>query len=281
MYYCIYQLIKGLTMYYEQAYIRRYKKETTYKNKNNEPVKRTIETVEARGIKKTSKFKDKQEIILISKNDFQEMQSQIKQLQETNNKLLNTINNADFSQTPNNNKMELKLIELMEIVNNRNELLLNTNEQFNKVIDAIINELKQEFNRIITDANNKNIKQMEIILNNILDNAQTEQNKLINNTINGINNELEQVSNELKQMSFIKLYRQRKKINISIDLDNLKQLPDVNNFNVGSINENNFFVSPNFDDINISRIKDNAKNNIDFNELYIKFADANNVIDIK
>lgn len=250
-------------VYYEIAYIRRYQKQASYKNKNNETIKRDIETVEARGIKKTSKFKDNQEIILIDKKEFETMQRQLKELQETNNKLLA----SDLNQMQsNNNKMELKLIELMEVVNNRNELLFNVNEQFNNIVDAVIKELNQAYINLMIDVNKENKKQLELYINDLLDNSHNE-------FINNVNSELDNINNEFNNIGFLELFRKRNKINIKLDC-----LDQVNNIGVGSID--NFFITPNFNNIDVGKIKDNAKNSIDFSRLYINFSDKNKLIDL-
>ena len=250
-------------VYYESAYIRRYKKQSNYTNKDNKKIKREIETVETRGLKKTSKFKDKQEIIIISKQDFNTLQSQINELQETNNKLMNTINNNDLSN--NNNKMELKLIELLETINNRNELLLNANEQFNNIIDVIINELQKEYIKLINEVNKENKKKLDLLINEI----QTEQTNLINKHIG---QELKEINKGFNNIGFIELYRKRKKININLDLKPLQE----NNINL----DPDFLLTPNFNNINTMKIKENAKNNIDFNKLYINFSKENKYIDL-
>ena len=54
-------------VYYEIGYIRHYER-------NNKKEKRKIKTVEIRGIKPTTKFKDKQEIIIIDKQELNQIQ---------------------------------------------------------------------------------------------------------------------------------------------------------------------------------------------------------------
>lgn len=255
-------------VYYELAYIKRYKKQSKYKNKDNKIIKREIETVQTKGLKKTSKFKDNQEIVIIDKKEFQEMEQQLKELHETNNKLLT--NDLNQMQT-NNNKMEFKLIELMEIVNNRNELLFNANEQFNNIIDAIIKELSQEYNNLMLDVNKKNKKALELYLNDLLNNSNKE-------LINNINLELDNINNEFNNIGFLELFRKRKKINIKLEC--LEQLPENNNIVVSGGSIENIFNTPNFFNIDVSRIKANAKNNIDFSKLYINFSNENNLIDL-
>ena len=256
-------------VHYEKAYIRHYKRND---NKNN----RVIKSVEVRGIKNNTKFKDKQEIIIISNNDFNQLNNEIKELKETNNNLMQELTNKDHTTNHDNILLYNKLLELMEIINNRNELLLNANDSLNIMIDAIINDMENEYNNII-NANNKEIKQrLETFIKSIVNNAndsQKQQNNLIASEINIIENELKEANKQLNNMSILDFIRKRKQININLDLSKLKEMPTeaINyndlNFNIAS---DNILIWPDVKKLDHKKIKENSKKAINFNDLYIK-----------
>lgn len=274
--YILIKLIGAINkMYYEQAFIKRYKKQSKYKNKNNEIIKKEIEQVTTKGIKKSSKFKDNQAIIIMDLKEFQNLENELNNLREQNNKLNNELNN-NLNNVLNNkdNKSQNKLIELLEIINNRNELLINANEQFNLIIDNIINELTSQFINLIQEQNQENKKQLELLINNA--NGIYETNNIIN--VNAINKELELINNEFNNIGFFKLYRKRKDINIKLDC--LEKIQEQKNI-FKDLENINFMLDPNLiNGLNIGAIKENAKNNINFLDLYIKFDSNKRFIDL-
>lgn len=256
-------------VYNETAYIRRYKKTVKKTNK-------TIESVEVRGIKKSSKFKDNQEVIILTKEDFNTLNNELETLKENNNKLIQELNANDVNINHETTQLYDKLFNLMEVVNNRNELLINANDSLNYMLDTFINELQSEYINLI-EANNKEIKaRLEIFIKSIVNNAndtQKQQTSLINSEIDNINNELKEANKQLNNMSILQFIRKRKQININIDMDNLKDVPS-HNINYNDLNYNiaidNIFSVPNFNNMDHARIKENSKNEINFKDLYIK-----------
>lgn len=262
-------------VYYEQAYIRHYER-------NNKKEKRKFKTVEVRGIKTNSKFKDNEQIILISKSEFNQMQennqkeinklqNEINQLQETNQQLTNELNQNENNKSHETNQLYFKLIALMEMINNRNELLLNANDNLNYIIDTIINELCQQYNILINDNNKEIKKNLETFLKSLFDNANGNQ-ILLKNEISRIEQELNEANEQLNNLSWWQLFRKRKQININIDLNNLRELQsNLINYNKLDINiaSDNILTEPNFNNLDLVEIKGNAKNKIDFQKLYI------------
>ena len=262
-------------VYYEQAYIRHYER-------NNKKEKRKIKTVEVRGIKTNSKFKDNEQIILISRNEFNQMQenqqqeinklqNEINQLQETNKELTNELNQNDNNKNHETNQLYFKLIALMEMINNRNELLLNANDNLNYVIDNIIKELRQQFINLINDNGKENKKNLETFLKSVFDNANDNQ-IILKNDVSRIEQELNEANEQINNLSWWQLLRKRKQIKIDIDLTNLKELQgNLINYNGLDINiaSDNILTEPNFNNLDLMEIKGNAKNKIDFQNLYI------------
>lgn len=263
-------------VYHEKAYIRHYKRND---NKNN----RIIKSVEVRGIKNNTRFKDKENIILISETEFNNLNNEIKELKETNNNLINELNNTDNIKSHDNLKLYNKLLDLMEIINNRNELLLNANDNLNNILDAIIKDIETEFNNII-DANNTEIKKrIETFIKSVVNKAnetQTNNNNLIASEIKELENELTEANTQLNNMSILEFIRKRKQINIKLDFDKLKDAPtDAINYNDLNVNvaSNEIFINPDFKKLDHVKIKENGKKAINFNDLYIKLDSENNL----
>lgn len=256
-------------VYNETAYIRRYKK--TVKKTN-----RIIESVEVRGLNKKSKFKDKQDIIILSVDDFNNLNNELETLKANNNKLMQQLNNNEYKPTHETNQLYNKLFDLMEVVNNRNELLINANDNLNIMFDVIIKELQDQYINLINANNKENKRELETLIKTIVNNANTSQERqknLINNEIDNIEMELKEANQQLNNMSILQFIRKRKQININIDLSNLKDVPS-NLINDNDLNNNiaidNILSIPNFNNVDYGNIKENAKKGINFNDLYIK-----------
>lgn len=148
-------------VYNETAYIRRYKK--TVKKTN-----RIIESVEVRGLNKKSKFKDKQDIIILSVDDFNNLNNELETLKANNNKLMQQLNNNEYKPTHETNQLYNKLFDLMEVVNNRNELLINANDNLNIMFDVIIKELQDQYINLINANNKENKRELETLIKTIV-----------------------------------------------------------------------------------------------------------------
>ena len=159
----------------------------------------------------------------------------------------------------------------MEMINNRNELLLNANDNLNYVIDNIIKELRQQFINLINDNSKENKKNLETFLKSVFDNANDNQ-ILLKNEVSRIEQELNEANEQINNLSWWQLLRKRKQININIDLSNLKELQgNLINYNGLDINiaSDKILTEPNFNNLDFMEIKGNAKNKIDFQKLYI------------
>lgn len=256
-------------VYHEKAYVRHYKRND---NKNN----RVIKSVEVRGLKNTTKFKDKEPVIILTEKDFKEIADELNQMQEKNNELTKELNNIDNNKNHETTQLYNKLFDLMEMVNNRNELIINANDNLNYMLDAIIKELQKEYINLI-EANNKEIKaRLNTFIKSIVDNAKTnqkQQSKLIAGEINNIESEIKEANQQLNNMSILQFIRKRKDININLDLKELKDVSeDSINFNDLDVNLaiSNIFSNPDFNKLDHVAIKENSKKEFNFKDLYIK-----------
>ena len=256
-------------VYHEKAYVRHYKRND---NKNN----RVIKSVEVRGLKNTTKFKDKEPVIILTEKDFKEIADELNQMQEKNNELTKELNNIDNNKNHETTQLYNKLFDLMEMVNNRNELIINANDNLNYMLDTIIKELQKEYINLI-EANNKEIKaRLNTFIKSIVDNAKTnqkQQSKLIAGEINNIESEIKEANQQLNNMSILQFIRKRKDININLDLKELKDVSeDSINFNDLDINLaiSNIFSNPDFNKLDHVAIKKKKKKEFNFKDLYIK-----------
>lgn len=256
-------------MYYETANIKRYIKNTQYTTKDNEKRKRTIETVTIKGLKKSSKFKDNEPIIIINENDFNQMQTELKQLREQNNEL---INNIQTENEPEKATSNIKLLELYEQINNKNELLFNASNNYNNVIDLIIKELNKEYKALINKSFEDNKKALDLYLKEL----EQKNKELINNVIEDINKDLTSFNNEFNNIGFISLYKKRHDININLNLDRLENF----NFLGSGFGSDNIFSLPDVNIIDVENVKNVARNELDFKEFYINFSRKNSLIDL-
>lgn len=263
-------------VHHEKAYIRHYKRKD---NKNN----RILKSVEVRGLKTNTKFKDKEKIIILSEKDFINLNNELEEMQKTNNDLLEEQTNQDNKISHDNILLYNKLFYLMEIINNRNELLIKTNNELNNIIDVIIKAIEKEYN-IIIDKNNEiikdNIKTDLKAIVNICNIKQTQKNIIINNEIEKIQNELLKVNGQINNMSLLEFLRVRKKFNFNIDFSRLKEINKNNNMDLQKIlnlDLDNLILNPDFKNIDYVNIKEISKNQININDLYIKLDHEENI----
>lgn len=262
-------------VYFEIGYIRHYER-------NNKKEKRKIKTVEIRGIKPTTKFKDKQEILIIDKQEFKQMQqshenelnqirNELNEAKQEINNLNNQLNNLENKNNHETNQLNNKIIALLEMINNRNQLIINANDNLNYIIDNIIKELNEQYGILINDNSQIIKKNLETFLKSVFDNA-NGNNIILSNEIKRIEKELNEANEQLNNLSLWQMIRKRKEININIDLSNLKAL-ETNLINYNDLNINyaidNIINEPNLNELDIIDIKDNAKNRINFNDFYI------------
>ena len=157
------------------------------------------------------------------------------------------------------------------MINNRNQLIINANDNLNYIIDNIINELNEQYGILIKDNSQIIKKNLETFLKSMFDNA-NGNNIILSNEIKRIEKEINEANEQLNNLSLWQIIRKRKQININIDLNNLKAL-ETNLINYDSLNINyaidNIINEPNLNQLDIKQIKGNAKNKINFNDFYI------------
>lgn len=252
-------------IYYNKAKVKRYKRKVKSKTKNNKEQFRIVETVNI-GLSKSSEFEDMEEVTIIKTNDFNkilEYETELKNKDKEISILKNELNKLSNVHVQNNTKNDNKLFELLEIINNRNELILKSEKTINRGIDDLLKEISIQQNKL-------NNKQYEESKNKLRKSFNTYLISIEDILFNEIN---ENLNKKIKDMNRIDLLKSlfSKKINLNISKDDLINSTEkdnkMNNFSIDMI-INNSLIKQN--DVNFLELK-NRFINYDLNELYIKY----------
>ena len=209
------------------------------------------------GIGVNSRFEDNEEIVILRKKDFANLEDQlntsIEKILELENQL-DTLKDGT-TETP---KYTSKVIELQELINNRNGLLMNTQN----TINHIINEVTNEYNKLDKEVSTANEKSKE----NIISLVAEIQN--INSTILDYNKELNKqikaINDDIKGTSWFTWIKSKNKFKIELDLDKLHELEaQLKKFNsIDTITRANDVIEP-------VKVKPLSIEDLDLTELYI------------
>lgn len=196
-------------MEYETGVFKRYKRNRTDKDGN----KKEVTQVGVSGLSINSKFKDDEEIILLSKEDLIQLESKANKSTELENQLneaklqLEILETTAPEPSTENPKYITRVIDLQDEINNRNQLLFNT---------------QNTINNLITEVNTANNTSKDNLLS-LLSEVQTDINNLLDLTqelptqVNGINSSIDNTS-------WFKWIRSKNKFKIVLDMDKLNEL---------------------------------------------------------
>lgn len=189
-----------------------FKRDTKLRGNGNK-----VTQIRVTGLSVNSKFRDNEELVILSKDDFTQLENQIKITNEKVKELENDLNTAK-DETIESPKHYNRVISLQDEINNRNELLLNTQNTINHIINEAVSNYNGLTNEVTT-ANNTTkenlislLSGLQTDINNIL-----EYSKEIPNQVNGINDSIDNTS-------WFKWIRSKNKFKIVIDNDNLEEL---------------------------------------------------------
>lgn len=219
------------------------------------------------GLSVNSKFDDNEEIVVLSKDDFTQMETQVQTLETQLNEAkleIETLKNNSNSSSNESPKHYNKVIELQEMINNRNGLLMETQN----TINSIILEVTQQYNKLgtkVTKANGKTkdnivslLSELQTITSTLLD-----YDKELQNQITGINSSIDNTS-------WFKWIRSKNKFKIVLDTDNLKRLEvQLNEFNnTDTVEKANELLTP--VEIPTGNLDKLTSNDLDLTDLFIK-----------
>lgn len=199
-------------VYYENGVFKRDK--VTRKGKVTNQIRVT-------GLSVNSEFGNNEEITVLRKTDFTEMESKIQDLENQLNEANTEIENLR-NVTPDSNtetpKYTNRVISLQEEINNRNLLLMNTQN----TIHTIFNKAKSNYNELgknVTTANNET----ETNIISLISELQQQVKEILTlsqelpNQVNGINSSIDNTS-------WFTWIRSKNKFKIVLDLDELQKL---------------------------------------------------------
>lgn len=232
------------------------------------------------GLSVNSKFEDGEEIIVLSKEDFTQLENQLntgndkiqtltQQLNEANTKI-ETLENTASEPTPETPKHYNKVIELQELINNRNGLLMETQTTINR----LIGEVTKQYNELGTEVTTANETTKDNI-STLIDDLQT-----ITSTVLDYCNEMETqvngINSSIDNTSWFKWIRSKDKFKIVMDLDKLKQLEtQLNEFNtINSISKAKELITP--VEIPANKLEELTTEGLDLNKLYIGTNETSN-----
>ena len=232
------------------------------------------------GLSVNSKYKDGEEIIVLSKEEFTELENQLnigndkiqtltQQLNEANTKL-ETLENTAPEPTPENPKHYNKVIELQELINNRNGLLMETQTTINR----LIGEVTKQYNELGTEVTTANETTKDNI-STLIDDLQT-----ITSTVLDYCNEMETqvngINSSIDNTSWFKWIRSKDKFKIVMDLDKLKQLEtELKEFNtINSISKAKELITP--VEIPTNKLEELTTEGLDLNKLFIGNKETSN-----
>ena len=203
----------------------KFKRDTV--NREGKPTK----TVRVTGLSVNSKFDNNEELSILSKADFTEMETQLNtniekitelenqvktkddkireletQLKQANTEI-ETLKNTPPEPTPESPKYINKVIDLQEEINNRNKLLMNTQNTINNIFTEVNTANNTSKDNLITL-----ISELQTTAKTILDYGDE------------IRNQKDNINSEFKKVGWVKWIRNKNKINIVLDLDKLKEL---------------------------------------------------------
>ena len=265
-------------MDYETA---KFKRDTV--NRNGKEVTQ----IRVTGLSVNSKFKDNEELIILSKDDFTKFENEYNTNKGLVQRLKQQLKNANFeidrlkNATPEpipepiteNPKYYNELItakdeisNLKDTINNRNGLLLNTQTSIENLINELTTEITKLYDTEITEANTVTQKNIQVILDTITDAYKT---------MFDYNEELENIkanhNNTIDNTSIITRALRKDSLKLQLDNSKLQSLENqLKNLNDNCIKYENIVKPVEIPASKITEIKLNAKSNkFDISELFI------------
>lgn len=234
-----------------------YKEDGLFKRDIKQRGKNKVTQIRITGIGVNSQFEDNEEIVILRKKDFSNLENQLNSSTEKISDLEKELD-AVKDGTTEPSTYTSKVIELQDLINNRNGLLMNTQN----TINHIINEVTREYNKLTSDVSTANQKTKE----NIISLVNELQN--INSTILEYNKELENqiqaINTSIDSTSWFTWIRSKSKFKIVLDLDKLQELEaQLKEFNsIDTIKRANDVIKP-------VEVKPLTIDDLDLTELYI------------
>ena len=251
----------------------KFKRDTT--NRNGKPTN----TVRVTGLSVNSIFKDNEDLIIMSKTEFTKFETQVNNstqiIEDLENQLsesklkLDTLENVKQEPLPENPKYTNKIIELQDekttllnTINNRNGLLLGTQDRLNEMLDDITTAFSTE----ISQANEDIVKQLKDKTDKLKENI-----TVLIDYVKDLETLQESYNTKVDNSSWYKRAFSKDTFKLEIDTGKLKDLDSkLNEINQYCINYEGIVKPIEIPASRITEIKLNVKSNkLDISELYI------------
>lgn len=225
------------------------------------PNGKQVTQIRVTGLSVNSKFRDNEELTIISTEDYTQL---VNSYEDKITNLENQLNEAKESTTENPNYTN-KLIELQDIINNRNQLLFNTQN----TINSLINQLNKNLNEANTDTKENIISLIGTL--KTISSTLLEYNTELENQVKGINSSIDNTS-------WFKWITSKNKFKIQLDTDKLKQLEaQLKEFNsIDTISKAKEVFTP----VELPESLQLDSTDLDLKELYIETDNNNSSNDI-
>lgn len=262
-----------MDIYYETG---KFKRDTINRNGKE------TNTVRVTGLSVNSKFEDNEELIIFSKKDFTQLDTQLNSKDETIQNLENQITdlkneienlkNTDTepitSQKYYNELIQAKdeKANLLTAISNRNGLLLGTQDKLNEMLDDITNSFSTE----ISKANEEIVDQLKAKTDTLKENI-----TVLIDYVRDLENLQDNHNTKVDNSNWYKRAFSKDTFKLEIDTGKLKDLDSkLNEINQYCINYKDIVKPVEIPASRISEIKLNAKSNkFDIKELYIDTSD--------
>ncbi len=171
------------------------------------PNGKQVTQIRVTGLSKNSKFRDNEELTIISTEDYTQL---VNSYEDKITNLESQLKEAkEFStESPNNAN---KLIELQDIINNRNQLLFNTQNTINSLV-----------NKLNSNLNEANTETKENIIT-LIDTLKTISKTLLDYSTE-LDNQILGINSSIDNTSWFKWIRSKSQFKIQLDTDKLKGL---------------------------------------------------------
>lgn len=252
-------------VYYETG---KFKRDKT--NRDGKPTN----TIRVTGLSVNSKFENNEDLIIMAKPEFTELETQISTYKETIQDLENQVrqlenNTSQFT----NQKYYNELIQakddkvtLLNTISNRNGLLLGTQDKLNEMLDDITTEFSTEITQANKDIVNQLKAKTEVLKENIT---------VLIDYVRQLETLQDSHNTKVDSSSWYKRAFSKDTFKLEIDNSKLKDLDSkLNEINQYCINYESIVKPVEIPASRIAEIKLNAKSNkFDIKELYIDTTD--------
>lgn len=235
-------------VYYEKGI---FKRDTV--NRNGKPTN----TVRVTGLSVNSKFEDNEELIIMSKAELTKLENKIKELESittapvTDQKYYNELLTAKDDKA-----------NLLSTINNRNGLLLGTQEALSNMVDSFTNDITELYNTEIKQAKTDTLKDLKHKTDKIKDTVNT-----LIDYVNELETQQQKHNNIVDKSSWYKRAFSKDTFKMDLDTGKLDGIEkDLSEIKEYCINYEDIVKPVEIPASRISEIKLNAKSN----ELNIK-----------